>query len=99
MSAAPTLAELGISVGPPARLPPPSAPVARQAHVWARVAAQIAAHPVGSWVPVVGLEALAAPHGANALVVACRRAGFRVAVRQRPDALYVLRGRSVDAEG
>lgn len=94
MAASLALVDLGVSVRAVPFLPPATDPTLRQQHLWARIASEVGAHPVGSWVAIEGVER-ATPYGANALVVACRRAGFRVAVRQRPDALYVLRGRQI----
>ena len=93
MGAAVSLAKIGVTMRAVPSLPP-GGPDRLPENLWARVAAELATYPVGAWVAVGGVQVAAqGPYGASPLVVACRRRGFRVAVRQRPDGLYVLRGR------
>lgn len=98
-TAAGALEEIGVRLRLVGALPPPVTPPEgrpAQTRLWARVARELAAFPVGAWVAVGGVQVAAqGPYGASPLVVACRRLGFRVAVRQRPDGLYVLRGRPI----
>jgi hypothetical protein len=92
------LAQMGITLR---ALPaaPPQREDGRIYGIWSRIAADLATYPDGTWVAIGGVPpaALTSPYGASSLVVACRRQGFRIAIRSTPDGLYVLRGRTIDA--